>query len=299
MRGQPGEYLFIGSPQVFVPKSERAAAEAAIEAAGISCVLVHLEPNVASRFYQGFCKSTLWPLLHNVLDVYNTSAMGAIIDRDGTEASTTPAPIGALKQRSSSKWGSALVADSSGNKPWQSPRTWNPIEGQEETWSDYCEVNRTIAKAVIENYQDDDLIWVQHYHLLLLPSYLARKLRYASIGMRRSQRLVATAAAAAASPCCCFRGRLSLSRQRSRQRSRTVVRPPYIMAVLGTGRWCRSLPRAPPNLPRSVGWLRLVRAPRGDALLTAPTAPAHRGDAPTPPDPRASLVGAHPLPMGR
>lgn len=224
VRGQPEECLFIGSPQVFVPKAERAAAEAAIEAAGINCVLVHLEPTVASRFYQGFCKSTLWPLLHNVLDVYNTSAMGAIIDREGSEPS--PPRLGALKH-GSSRWGSALIADSQGNKPWQSPRTWNPIEGQEETWSDYCEVNRTIAKAVIENYQDDDLIWVQHYHLLLLPSYLARKLRHASIGRRRESRHTLHS---------CTHWRLLSAPARSPPATR--LRPsPSPLAVLGTRRW--------------------------------------------------------------
>lgn len=89
VRSLMSDCLFIGSPQIFVPRGERDAAQAAIDAAGINCVLVHLEPSVASRFYQGFCKSTLWPLLHNVLDVYNNSAMGAIIDRD-----REPRPLG-------------------------------------------------------------------------------------------------------------------------------------------------------------------------------------------------------------
>ena len=60
------------------------AVEAAIAAAGIDCALVHLSQRVASRFYQGFCKATLWPTLHNVLDVYNNEKMGAIIDRENT-----------------------------------------------------------------------------------------------------------------------------------------------------------------------------------------------------------------------
>ena len=68
--------LFVGSPHIYVPPSERPAVEAAIAAAGIECALVHLKPSVASRFYSGFCKATLWPLLHNVLDVYNTAAVG-------------------------------------------------------------------------------------------------------------------------------------------------------------------------------------------------------------------------------
>ena len=91
VRNQPGECVFIGSPNIFVPRSERDLVDAAIERAGLNCILVHLDPSTASRFYQGFCKATLWPLLHNVLDVYNTSAMGAIIDRDD-DGSKTPLP---------------------------------------------------------------------------------------------------------------------------------------------------------------------------------------------------------------
>ena len=72
-------------------------------------------------------------------------------------------------------------------QPWQQSQNWNPIEGQEETWADYCEVNRQFARAVVENYCDGDLIWVQHYHLLLAPSYLARKLRTANIGARAAR----------------------------------------------------------------------------------------------------------------
>ena len=54
-----GPVLFVGSPHIFVPPSERQAVEAAIAAAGIDCALVHLKPSVASRFYQGFCKATI------------------------------------------------------------------------------------------------------------------------------------------------------------------------------------------------------------------------------------------------
>ena len=48
--------LFVGSPQVFVPRSERGAVDDAIRAAGLNCVCVYHEPSVESRFYQGYCK---------------------------------------------------------------------------------------------------------------------------------------------------------------------------------------------------------------------------------------------------
>ena len=53
VRQLEGKYLFVGSPSVYVPPAERPAAEAAIAAAGLPCVLVHLDQTVARRFYVG------------------------------------------------------------------------------------------------------------------------------------------------------------------------------------------------------------------------------------------------------
>ena len=191
-----GPVLFVGSPSIYVPPSERPAVEAAIAAAGIDCALVHLSQRVASRFYQGFCKATLWPTLHNVLDVYNNEKMGAIIDRENTSIdreniSTSPSSVSPEGRRASAASADDATATegepSPPAQPWQQTQSWNPIEGQEETWADYCEVNREFARVVVENYGDGDVIWVQHYHLLLTPSYLARKLRNANIGTRRAR----------------------------------------------------------------------------------------------------------------
>ena len=65
---------------------------------------------------------------------------------------------------------------------WHAPRSYNPAGAQEVFWPAYCEVNRSVAQAVVETYQEGDLVWVHHYHLMLVPSYLARKLRNANIG---------------------------------------------------------------------------------------------------------------------
>ncbi|MCK5421869.1 MAG: trehalose-6-phosphate synthase [Deltaproteobacteria bacterium] len=44
---------------------------------------------------------------------------------------------------------------------------------QPENWHTYCSVNRKFARTVAENSDEDDLIWVHDYHLLLVGKYLA------------------------------------------------------------------------------------------------------------------------------
>ena len=96
--------------------------------------------------------------MHNVIDVYNQTALGTITDDDSNRLDTHT-DLGLF-----------------------SPRSWNPAEGQETCWPDYCEVQREIAKKIVENYAEGDLIWIHHYHMMLLPSYVARKIRSANIG---------------------------------------------------------------------------------------------------------------------
>lgn len=64
-----------------------------------------------------------------------------------------------------------------------SPRAWNPAEGQQTCWPDYCEVQRNVTTVIVENYCEGDIVWIHHYHHMLLPAYLARKLPSANIGI--------------------------------------------------------------------------------------------------------------------
>lgn len=34
------------------------------------CIPVFLPPATHKAFYDGYCKDTLWPIFHNVIDVY-------------------------------------------------------------------------------------------------------------------------------------------------------------------------------------------------------------------------------------
>ena len=156
--------LFIGSPQCFVPRSERPAVEAAIAAAGLNVICVYHEPSVAHQFYQGFCKSALWPVMHNVIDVYNPASV---------EPQMPASPVPPRR----------ATGEPDEAQAWHAPRSYNPAGAQEVFWPAYCEVNRSLAAAVVEHYLEDDLIWIHHYHLMLLPAYLLRKLRSANIGV--------------------------------------------------------------------------------------------------------------------
>lgn len=49
-------------------------------------------------------------------------------------------------------------------------------------WSAYSKANHRFAEAVMQVYQPGDLVWVQDYHLMLLPSLLRKRLRDVMIG---------------------------------------------------------------------------------------------------------------------
>lgn len=46
----------------------------------------------------------------------------------------------------------------------------------DSTWEAYQEVNRLFAKTIAQDVKDGDLIWVQDYHLMLLPAMLREEL---------------------------------------------------------------------------------------------------------------------------
>ena len=52
----------------------------------------------------------------------------------------------------------------------------------EACWNSYLEVNRRFLRAILEVYQEGDMIWVQDYHLMLLPKLLREQLKTAQIG---------------------------------------------------------------------------------------------------------------------
>jgi trehalose 6-phosphate synthase/phosphatase len=63
------------------------------------------------------------------------------------------------------------------------PSRWWNREEQDKRWQAYTLVNRIFANKVVEVYNEGDLVWVNGIHLLLLPSFLSRRLRSGNIGL--------------------------------------------------------------------------------------------------------------------
>ena len=55
-------------------------------------------------------------------------------------------------------------------------------EFNETYWQSYCEVNELFAKTIIENAEENDIVWVHDYQLLLLPQILREKRPDLTIG---------------------------------------------------------------------------------------------------------------------
>lgn len=50
------------------------------------------------------------------------------------------------------------------------------ITFDESAWEAYREANRLFAKAVAKDVQDNDMVWVHDYHLMLMPEMLREEI---------------------------------------------------------------------------------------------------------------------------
>jgi trehalose 6-phosphate synthase/phosphatase len=58
----------------------------------------------------------------------------------------------------------------------------NQLSPEMGGWDDFVAVNERFAQAISEQYQEGDAVWVQDYHLCLVPMMLRTRLPHASIG---------------------------------------------------------------------------------------------------------------------
>ncbi|KAF0699843.1 Aste57867_9619 [Aphanomyces stellatus] len=159
--------MFVGCPEVYIPKKDEHAVRLLL-LHQFNCIPVFLDTNVAHKHFQGFCKGVLWPIFHNVIDVYNS----AELKLDDFPDDTPHAPL--ISPTHAAEHDAANV--------WLKPLSWNPA-AQDKCWNEYCQVNRLFAKKVIENWQAGSLIWIHDYPLLVLASYLLRKLHGGSVAI--------------------------------------------------------------------------------------------------------------------
>uniref|UniRef100_A0AAV1VA43 Uncharacterized protein n=1 Tax=Peronospora matthiolae TaxID=2874970 RepID=A0AAV1VA43_9STRA len=140
---------FVGRiPDVDVPLEERPQVERLLRE--LNCFPVYLDAHEAKLYYEDYCKQTLWPTFHNVVDVY--SPVDVVLEVDARQQGT-PAT-----------------------------QSWNP-GWQKVAWQAYANVNQQFAHKICELYEQGDIVWVQDYHLLLTPSFIVRKVRAANVGL--------------------------------------------------------------------------------------------------------------------
>eukprot|EP00183_Erythrolobus_madagascarensis_P002453 CAMPEP_0185849246 /NCGR_PEP_ID=MMETSP1354-20130828/3803_1 /TAXON_ID=708628 /ORGANISM="Erythrolobus madagascarensis, Strain CCMP3276" /LENGTH=987 /DNA_ID=CAMNT_0028549735 /DNA_START=124 /DNA_END=3087 /DNA_ORIENTATION=- len=56
------------------------------------------------------------------------------------------------------------------------------VQFDRSLWHTYCLVNRKFSDVVVALYQEDNMIWIHDYHLMVLPSQLRRRLSGSKIG---------------------------------------------------------------------------------------------------------------------
>jgi trehalose 6-phosphate synthase/phosphatase len=62
-----------------------------------------------------------------------------------------------------------------------------PIHGdggrEAALWAAYTAVNRQFADVIVQCFNEGDLVWIHGFHLLILPSFLTRKIPMAKMGI--------------------------------------------------------------------------------------------------------------------
>ncbi|DBA03548.1 TPA: hypothetical protein N0F65_011449 [Lagenidium giganteum] len=101
---------------------------------------VFLDPKREKLFYNGFCKTILWPLFHSC----PPTTEDQLITHDFID-------------------GTSCGYVSSNGYSGEEDRN------MEKMWQAYVAANQAFADAVQEVYEEGDLVWIQGYHLTLVP----------------------------------------------------------------------------------------------------------------------------------
>ncbi len=135
----------------------------------LSTLLFDAYTNISLRLicrYNGFCKGVLWPILHNVASVYSSPQTG---NAEKPDADKDIEPY------------DSQYAEYSMDDVAQ-----GPIHGdggrEGELWAAFTAVNRHFTDVIIQCFNEGDLIWIHGFHLMILPSFLTRRISMAKIG---------------------------------------------------------------------------------------------------------------------
>lgn len=168
-----------------VPENERYKVEECLR--HFNCVPVWVEPVLFGEMYNGFCKGVLWPVLHNVTSVYSSRPDGGgdkgVDDHNQFQATGTTGGSGTHMDVSetlnnvSNRFSEYQMDD-------VAMGTIHGDGGKEASlWAAYTAVNRKFAEIIVQCFNEGDLVWVHGFHLLILPSFLTRRIPMAKVGL--------------------------------------------------------------------------------------------------------------------
>ena len=184
-------------------------------------IAIFLDAETFRLFYHSFCKGILWPVFHNSVEVYGEQSTPLLefddvfrAPADGTEddrVELLAAAAGSAlrldqdvksRSRSGSSFdlgsprGSSDAFSETGEASPRSPpprdlpaRPASPAQkgrvttNDERAWHAYKRANQVFRDAVVEAYNQGDLVWIHGFQLLLLPAFVSRRLAAARIGV--------------------------------------------------------------------------------------------------------------------
>jgi len=181
-RGWHGNVGTHGSPEMGVPEEERHKVELCL--LPFNCIPIWVDPKLFGEMYNGFCKGVLWPVLHNVTSVYSSrpdGGGGAAVPNNSFESHvgshTFNPEVSETLSSVSTKVSEMFMDDVA----------MGAIHGdggkEASLWSAYTAVNRKFADTIVQCFNEGDLVWIHGFHLLILPSYLTRRIPMAKVGM--------------------------------------------------------------------------------------------------------------------
>lgn len=182
-------------------------------------IAIFLDAETFRLFYHSFCKGILWPVFHNSVEVYGEQSTPLLEFDDIFQAPTNKeeddrvellaaaaGSAAALERdvlshsRSGTSFGSGSYGSPTGSNFSEAgeqspspkgpgrPRSPDEPKGQvttndERAWHAYKRANQVFLKAVVEAYNQGDLVWIHGFQLLLLPAFVSRRLAAARIGI--------------------------------------------------------------------------------------------------------------------
>lgn len=137
---------------------------------------VFLDSKKERMFYHGFCKTVMWPILHSIppsdedhLQHHEESGMAM----DCYATNLTSSNSGPQSTTANKNTPTKSVKGSNGNSNSTDDGSWiGERSSLEKMWQAFVAVNQAFADAVQQVYEEGDLIWIQGYHLALLPQMI-------------------------------------------------------------------------------------------------------------------------------